>query len=335
MSTSLLHTENLSVGYSQRRKEHKIILADINLHLLAGQLVCLLGPNGVGKSTLLRTLAGIQPPLSGKVIIGEKDLQLMNQLDIAQKISLVLTDRTFSGNLNVMDLIALGRYPHTSWSGSLQAHDHNKVNEAIEQTQVGYLLEQKLHQVSDGQLQKAMIARALAQDGEIMILDEPTAHLDLSNKIEILLLLKKLSRITGKGIIIATHELDLAMKIGDIIWLARCNEPVISGMPEELAMAGVFQQIYSGRDYQIDQNSGQVQLKMQGRERIQLSGEKSALHWTGNALQRNGYQISNEDAALKVEVISRDNNLEWKLFQSQNFQVFHSLSDLLNYLQNK
>lgn len=332
MKVPVLHTENLSIGYSGKKSD-KAILSDVNLKLLSGQLICLLGPNGVGKSTLLRTLAGVQPPISGNVLIGEKNITRMSSLELAQKISLVLTDRSFSGNLNVLDLIALGRYPHTGWSGNLQDQDHKKINSAIEQTQVGYLLEQKLHQISDGQLQKAMIARALAQDGGIMILDEPTAHLDLSNKIEILLLLKKLSQLTGKGIIIATHELDLAVKIADQIWLAQCNKPVLSGMPEELALAGVFQNIYNGRDFQIDQHSGQVQLKLDNQKKIQLSGDKSALFWTSNALQRNGFHISEEDINLKLEVKRRNNNLEWKLFQNQNLQIFTTLSDLLNYLQ--
>lgn len=332
MSLPVLHTENLSIGYSGKKAD-KIILSGIKLKLLPGQLICLLGPNGVGKSTLLRTLAGVQPPIDGDVLIGEKNITRMSPLELAQKISLVLTDRSFSGNLNVLDLIALGRYPHTGWSGNLQDQDHEKINHAIEQTQVGYLLEQKLHQISDGQLQKAMIARALAQDGEIMILDEPTAHLDLSNKIEILLLLKKLSQLTGKGIIIATHELDLAVKIADQIWLAQCNEPLVSGMPEELALAGVFQNIYNGRDFQIDQHSGQVQLKLDNQKKIQLYGDKSALYWTSNALQRNGFQVSQEDIDLKLEVKRGNNNLEWKLFQNQNLQIFTSLSDLLSYLQ--
>lgn len=332
MSLPVLHTENLSIGYSGKKSD-KIILSGIKLKLLPGQLICLLGPNGVGKSTLLRTLAGVQPPIDGDVLIGEKNITRMSPLELAQKISLVLTDRSFSGNLNVLDLIALGRYPHTGWSGNLQDQDHEKINHAIEQTQVGYLLEQKLHQISDGQLQKAMIARALAQDGEIMILDEPTAHLDLSNKIEILLLLKKLSQLTGKGIIIATHELDLAVKIADQIWLAQCNEPLVSGMPEELALAGVFQNIYNGRDFQIDQHSGQVQLKLDNQKKIQLYGDKSALYWTSNALQRNGFQVSQEDIDLKLEVKRGNNNLEWKLFQNQNLQIFTSLSDLLSYLQ--
>lgn len=334
MKSPLLHTKQLSIGYTYK-KTNKVILSGIDLQLFPGQLIGLLGPNGVGKSTLLRTLAGVQPALSGKVMIGGQDITGMNALEVAQKISLVLTDRSFSGNLNVLDLVSLGRYPHTGWSGSLQERDHRKIKQAIEQTQVEYLLQQKLHQISDGQLQKAMIARALAQDGEIMILDEPTAHLDLNNKIEILLLLKKLGNITGKGIIIATHELDLAVKIADQIWLAQCNEPVHSGMPEELAMSGVFQNIYSGRDYHIDHTNGQVKLKLESRKKIKIAGENEARYWTGNALQRNGYQVTEGDADLRLEIAGRNNNMEWKLFQNQNTQIFTSLSALIDHLQKK
>lgn len=333
MKSTLLHSEKLTIGYTGKQG-NKEILTDINLQLQGGQLVCLLGPNGVGKSTLLRTLAGVQPPLAGKVIIDGHNLQQMSQLAIAHKISLVLTDRSFSGNLNVLDLIALGRYPHTGWSGNLQASDHEKISWAVEQTQVGYLLNQKLHQISDGQLQKAMITRALAQDGEIMILDEPTAHLDLNNKIEILLLLKNLSNITGKGIIIATHELDLAAKVADQIWLAQCNEPVISGIPEELALQGILNKVYGGRDYQIDQATGQVQLKKKGQKKVVLQGEPSAQYWTANALQRIGYGVVSSGADLNLEITKINNSLEWRLLHNQNLQVFSSLSDLLSHLEN-
>jgi len=334
MNQSLLHTIQLEVGYLSKNSK-KTILSEIDLQLNAGEMVCLLGPNGVGKSTLLRTLAGVQPSLAGQVFIGNEAVEKLNRLELAQKISLVLTDRSFSGNLNVLDLISLGRYPHTSWSGNLMPGDHDKIEEAVAQTQVGYLLQQKLHEISDGQLQKAMIARAVAQDGDIMILDEPTAHLDLSNKIEILLLLKKLAKNMNKAVIIATHELDLALKTADQIWLAQCNAPIITGMPEELALQGVLDKIYGGKDYQINATTGQVQIKHSNQIPIQIVVRDALSHWTANALRRIGFNPTTEYDDLKIEVLdSGDEPVEWHLIQKGNLRKFTSLKTLLQHLVN-
>ncbi len=333
MNQSLLHTNKLLIGYFSKSSK-KVVLSGIDIQLKAGEMVCLLGPNGVGKSTLLRTLAGVQPALAGQVFIANKLIGNLNRLELAQKISLVLTDRNFSGNLNVLDLISLGRYPHTSWSGNFRPEDYAKIEEAVEQTQVGYLLNQKLHEISDGQLQKAMIARAVAQDGDIMILDEPTAHLDLSNKIEILLLLKKLVRNMNKAVIIATHELDLALKTADQIWLAQCNEPIINGMPEELALQGVLDKIYGGKDYHINSMTGQVQIKTTNQISIQILEHNTLSYWTANALRRNGFNPTAEPCDLKIEVFARNGAEEWHLLQKENFKKFTSLKTLLQHLDN-
>jgi iron complex transport system ATP-binding protein len=332
MNSALLYTEQLDIGYRLKRK-HKTVLSHINLSLEAGQVVALLGPNGVGKSTLLRTISGIQPQLAGEVYLKNQLLKTLNKLQLARHISVVLTERNFSGNLTVLDLISLGRYPYTGWSGNLQKEDHRQIEEAIEKTQTGYLLSQKLHEISDGQLQKAMIARALAQDGDIMILDEPTAHLDLSNKIEILLLLSQLSRDMKKGIIIATHELNLSMKIADQIWLAQCDAPIIDGLPEELMMNGTMKKIYGGKDYKIDQYTGEINISMPSEKEIILTGEEQGLYWTRNALQRIGFKTTNTAASLQLEVVKRKDIFEWRLSDFENVTSFFSLRELINHLR--
>ena len=156
--TPILYTEDLLVGYKPGKTE-KALLEKINISLFGGELVCFLGSNGVGKSTLLRTLAGVQPPLNGKVLLDKKPLHSYSLTERAKKISLVLTDRTSGGNLSVFELIALGRHPHTSWTGNLSRKDYQKIEEAISLTHTEKLADQKVYTLSDGQRQKVMIAR--------------------------------------------------------------------------------------------------------------------------------------------------------------------------------
>ncbi|MDQ3396077.1 MAG: ABC transporter ATP-binding protein, partial [Bacteroidota bacterium] len=195
-----LQTKDLSVGYIKGAKETSI-LQNLQLDLRGGQMTCLLGPNGVGKSTLIRTLSAVQKPLSGAVHIKEKNILDYKPDELARMISLVLTEKIPGGNLNVFELVSLGRYPYTGWSGNLDKEDKEKVIHSIKVTSIEHLKEKRIQELSDGELQKAMIARAIAQDGQIMFLDEPTAHLDVSNRVEIMTLLRKLAWETNKAIL--------------------------------------------------------------------------------------------------------------------------------------
>ena len=215
---NILETNSLEIGYKRRRETHSV-LKDINLTLKLGELVCFLGPNGVGKSTLLRTMAGIQRPLHGHVMVDGQSLSNFSLNEKAKYISLVLTGRT-GGNLTVKELVSLGRHPHTHWSGKLNSEDIQKIEDAIEKTHMELLQNRKLYTLSDGQLQKAMIARALAQDSAIMILDEPTAHLDLNNRMEIMDLLHSLNAEEQLTIIMVTHDGQVADQAGRIVRLS-------------------------------------------------------------------------------------------------------------------
>jgi len=174
----ILTTSNLCVGYSSK-KEIKTIASNINLTLKKGELIALIGANGIGKSTLLRTLIGIQPPLSGAVILNGKNILDYDSISFAQNLSIVLTEKLPPSNLTVFEIIALGRQPYTNWIGTLTDFDIEKINEAMELTQITSLADKKHYEISDGQLQNVLVARALAQDTPLIILDEPTTHLDL------------------------------------------------------------------------------------------------------------------------------------------------------------
>lgn len=214
----IIKTVNLSIGYTSKKKINTIA-SNLNIELGKGKLVCLLGKNGIGKSTLLRTLTKVQPALSGDIFINNNSLKTLNSIDLAKSLSLVLTEHLPENNLSVYELVALGRQPYTNWVGNLTETDLKFIDTALKQTNTKHLASAKYYELSDGQLQKVLIARALAQNTNIIILDEPTAHLDIHHTIETFVLLKKLATNFDKTIIISTHEINLALQLADILWL--------------------------------------------------------------------------------------------------------------------
>ena len=255
MSTkNILSTSNLSIGYTTK-KEKNCIAQNVNLNLESGKLIALVGANGIGKSTLLRTLAGIQKPLSGTVFLYEKNIQTYKPLALAQHLSLVLTEKLPPSNLTVFELIALGRQPYTNWVGKLSEEDNTKIHEAIELTQISHLAAKKNYEISDGQLQKVFIARALAQDTPLIILDEPTTHLDLLNKVSVFKLLKKLAKETGKCILFSTHDIDLAIQLCDEMILMT-PENVIQNQPCNLISRGSFNTLFKDEHIVFDGKIG-------------------------------------------------------------------------------
>ena len=238
----VLKTEKLSIGY-QQKKQDKIVISDINLEVKKGKLVTVLGKNGIGKSTLLRTLSKVQKPISGAVYINNNNLINISEKELSTQLSLVLTERLPESQLTVYELIALGRQPYTNWIDKLSATDIEKINFAIKQTEIEHLKNNRFYKLSDGQLQRVLIARALAQDTEIIILDEPTAHLDIHHTIKIFSLLKKLVNDTNKSIIISSHEVNLSIQLSDEIILLTKNK-VQQGTPKELIKQNAFDSLF-------------------------------------------------------------------------------------------
>ncbi len=219
-------TKDLSIGYKQKSEEN-IIGENINLKLNYGSLVALVGINGVGKSTLLRTLSGIQKPLKGQVFLNDIEIRDYTEAMLAQNLSLVLTERLPPSNLTVYEIVALGRQPYTNWIGRLSTKDKEQISTAINLTGISEMIHKKHYEISDGQLQKVLIARALAQDTEIIILDEPTTHLDLQHKASLLQLLKKLARETEKCILYSTHDIDMAIQVSDQMIIMSQNKVLL------------------------------------------------------------------------------------------------------------
>jgi iron complex transport system ATP-binding protein len=251
---TILSAQNLSIGY-HNKKGLSGIAHGINLDLRAGKLIALIGANGIGKSTLLKTLTAIQKPLEGSILLNGKNVADYSAEALAQQLSIVLTESLPPSNLTIYELVALGRQPYTNWLGTLSAEDTGQIEKAIQLTQIGHLIHKKHYEVSDGQLQKALIARALAQDTPLIILDEPTTHLDLLHKVSLLKLLKKLSAETEKCIFYSTHDLDLALKLSDEI-VVMTPGAVVQGTPQELIQQKSFDNIFNDSSIQFDAGKG-------------------------------------------------------------------------------
>jgi iron complex transport system ATP-binding protein len=254
INNPILTTSNLSVGYSSK-KEIKTIATHINLNLKKGELIALIGANGIGKSTLLRTLIGIQPPLSGNIILNGININEYDSISFAQNLSIVLTEKLPPSNLTVFEIIALGRQPYTNWFGNLSDNDISKINEAMELTQITSLAEKKHYEISDGQLQKVLVARALAQDTPLIILDEPTTHLDLLHKVSLFKLLKKLSKENNKCILFSTHDIDMAIQISDEM-IIMTDENVVQDQPCNFISKGNFETLFKNEHIAFDREKG-------------------------------------------------------------------------------
>lgn len=259
MNNTILNTKNLSIGYTSK-KEVLTIASDINISLLKGKLITLIGGNGIGKSTLLRTITAIQTPISGEVTLNNKDIFSIENSVLAQQQSLVLTDKLPSSNLTVWELIALGRQPYTNWIGNLSDEDYSKINIAIQLTNIEHLTEKKHYEISDGQLQKVLIARALAQDTDLIILDEPTTHLDLFHKVSVFKLLQKLAHETEKCILFSTHDIDLAIQLSDEI-IVMTKEKTIQDQPCNLIEKGIFDTLFKDEHIAFDKIHGKFIVK--------------------------------------------------------------------------
>ncbi len=255
----ILKTEALSIGY-RSKKEQTVITSNINIELYKGELIGLVGANGIGKSTLLRTLSNVQNSLDGAVLINEKKLSNYNSIDLAKSLSLVLTEQIASKNLTVFELIALGRQPYTNWVGNLSEKDIETINKAITQTNISDLKHKHCYELSDGQLQKVMIARALAQDTDLIILDEPTTHLDMYHKAYILKLLQKLAKDTNKTILFSSHEIDLAIQLCDKM-IVMTKDGVISDQPCNLIEKGTFNSLFPKDLIAFDESTGSFRIK--------------------------------------------------------------------------
>lgn len=292
--TPAIETKALSIGYQQKGGPSKVVHEALDLQLRAGEVTCLLGLNGAGKSTLLRTLCGFQPPLQGEIRLMSKPLEHYSQNRFALTVGVVLTEKIYAGGLTVFELVSLGRHPYTGFFGQLKATDKTIIHQSLEAVGMTHKTNSYVAELSDGERQKIMIAKVLAQQCPIILLDEPTAFLDVTSRIETMALLHRLATEQGKAILLSTHDLDLAIQMGDCLWLQAKGHPMACGTPEDLIMNGAFEDFFDRDNIQFDPLTGKLQMQQRMRP-IGVTGDPHTAFWVGNALVRHGFQPSTTD----------------------------------------
>lgn len=284
----VLSCQNLVVGYNDTP-----IITDINLDFEAGRFITLLGPNGTGKTTLLRTLSRHLKPMDGTIHIGGRPLQLLRQAELARIMAVVLTDRVTPPLFNVFQFVALGRYPHTNFLGRLTGRDRQVIAESLTAVHADKLSQRDFTSLSDGECQKVLVARALAQEPRILLLDEPTAHLDLKHRIEVMAILRDLCRSKGITVIASLHDVDIAAKVSDRVALIKDGAVIDWGYPEEVLSGEAVANLYDFDAACFSRHLGSIELRGDGRRGrvfvIAGMGSGAAIY---RLLAKEGYAVS-------------------------------------------
>lgn len=290
MTDSILKLENLSIGYQQP------VCTGINAAVQQGELVGLAGKNGSGKSTLLKTILGLQPTLNGKIFINGKDSRTLNPQQNAKEIAVVFSRLSRTPAISVFDLVALGRLPYSNGFSKLKPDEKMKIDEILELVGISALKNRFATQLSDGQLQMVMIARALVQETRLILMDEPSSHLDIENQFKIFELIYKLSKETGKTFVIASHQVELLLQNASRLWWMD-NGNFFAGFPEEVALRQEIFEKLSQNQIKFDYLEGHFKFFHPKNKSLYLANDGSALaYWTIHALERNGFEISKKSA---------------------------------------
>ena len=332
----MLKLEDLTIGYRSRRSD-SAVARGINLSLRGGEFVCLLGANGAGKSTLLRTIAGMQPPLAGRVLIYETDVSRCGAGRRAKLVSVVLTERTMAGLLTGYLMVSLGRYPYTGWFGALSPEDCEIVEEALKMAGAEAFRDRLIGELSDGERQRVMLARVLAQQPRLLILDEITAFLDLPRRVEVMELLRRLAREFERAVLISTHDLDLALRNADWVLLMGSDGGVRAGAPEDLVLSGAFSDAFESDGIDFDPMRGAFQIPRDGDGRIRLTGDSPVRReWTQRAIERAGFRICGADdrAADAVAETDLSDAEDWTLRNGDGAKITRSIHELISVLSS-
>lgn len=327
----ILSTTALSIGYEQHGAT-RCLASDLNLAIRKGEFICLLGPNGAGKSTLIRTLAGAQAPISGQVRIAGKHFDGIPPRERARLVSVVLTEAVSVGMMDAYTMVSLGRHPYSGWFGKLDALDHERIDWAFKAIGAETLAQRQVTELSDGERQKISIARALAQQTSVMLLDEPTAYLDLPGRVELMTILRRLAHEENLALLLSTHDLDLALRFADKLWLLTPQGTIIQGYPEAIAMSNDFAEVFGSKHLDWDLSTGSFRAPATSGLKASLSGEGVAAIWTKRALERLGFAIVEEDHEADVS-IQIPGPSEWHVNVNQKSNTFNSICELIDWLK--
>lgn len=324
---AILTTHDMAVGYGQGNKR-TILLSDLNLRLEQGSLVALLGKNGAGKSTLLRALTCDSQPINGSVEIDGKPSDEISKRDLSRLIALVATERIMGGAFTIRELVALGRQPHTGFLGRLSRHDDEVVRQSLEAVGIAHKAEQHVAQLSDGERQKAMIAKALAQETPIIVLDEPTAFLDVASRIETMKLLHSLAREQNKAVLLSSHDISQSLLLADELWVITQDREVVTGSTEQVVMSGAMDRVFDNSSILFNNDLCDYESKLPTTASVMLECDDSKLeHCVANALLRNGIATSHGGDVM-VKVLSVND------FKLPNGKVATSVKELVKLLRD-
>ncbi len=330
-SKAAIVVNNLKIGYYSSRGEAQFCREGINFSAGKGETVALIGPNGIGKSTLLRTMAGFMKPLDGEILWRGKSVAHFTTVELSKLISFVSTENLQLPNMSVAELVAYGRFPYTNWLGRLNDTDKKAVMESLEKVGMIKFAHRQMQQLSDGERQRVLIARALAQDTPFIILDEPTAFLDISNKYEIFHLLSQLAGQHGKTIVLSTHDLNIALRETDKIWLMLEQESR-EGAPEDAALNGWLDHLFNNPLIGFDKSKGEFFFTRKPVGKASVDGEGNAAVWTIRALERKGFSLTDEgEAQVRIRILQQENTKKrvWQLRSGGQLKEFRSLHELL------
>jgi iron complex transport system ATP-binding protein len=334
MKSKTIEIKNLTIGYNGKNQA-KTVASGISAELYSGELTCLLGANGVGKSTLLKTLSAFIPKLDGEVLIKGKDIDDYTDKQLARIIGVVLTDKCDINNITVYELVGYGRSPYTDFWGSLRKEDKEIVDEALRMMKMESFADRMVQNLSDGERQKVMIAKALAQSTPVIYLDEPTAFLDYPSKVEIMQLLHTLSRETDKTIFMSTHDIELALQISDKAWLMDKVNGIKIGTPEDLAIDGSIGQFFARKGIAFDADTGLFRVENECDKNIKLIGHGQMYTMIRKALYRNGinadYHVESDDY---IETEFDSNNRVITIHINGKTTTVNSIDELLGTLNH-
>ena len=326
-----LTAKQLSIGYQHSLGE-TIVASGLDCSLRAGEFVCLLGPNGAGKSTLIRTLAGMQKPLAGELRLSGKAMSDIAPRERAHAVSVVLTEAMPSGMMDAYSLVSLGRHPYSGWFGGLTAQDRERIEWSIDAVGAKPLANRQVSELSDGERQKISIARALAQEAKLMLLDEPTAFLDLPRRVELMSILRDLAHRENLALLLSTHDLDLALRFADRLWLMTPEGNLLQGAPETLALNGQFAEVFASENLDWDASSGSFRAHPAACLKVRLEGQGIERVWTQRALERLGFGISEDDGKIAFSLkVHKD---VWEVERFGLIQNFEDIESLIGWIRS-
>lgn len=331
---TIIEMKNLVVGY--RRKNQAVpVMSFPSIKVEKGDFIAVAGQNGIGKSTLIKTLIQLIPEIKGEILLNGKSVKLYSGTALASLISYVSTEIVHNQQMTVRDLVTYGRYPYTNWFGKIEKEDLKIVDEAIELLELQHLAGRSIDEISDGERQRTMIARALAQQTEIMILDEPTAFLDLPHKHEIVNLLGWLSRKFNKTVIFTTHDLGIAIREADKLWLLS-RDGFFQGSPEDLILSGTISKTFNTSKVSFDNRKGEFTIKKELRPYLHITGKSNLVHWTKNAIEKDGFTVPDKDSEEfpSITVSQHSDGYNWKLLNEGKAYSFRSISELRIFIKD-